>query len=190
MDGRELVVTEAEATCPWAFTVSEIRLACSNNGAGVGAIAQRQATATSNAQTYALNGTARRSHPPLDPIWLPNAELRMPGAVIRVNLNPWINAALALCDLPERAAAGQLHVANRLPGCLAKADKDRLTRLAASGDTPAFAAAVNVGVATGTCTIFEVGEAVYRDNAEVLGDICLRRTGETRCWWSPRNTVQ
>jgi hypothetical protein len=188
--GKALIASKATATCPWAFTVPEVTLTCTAGSYSSVAVETSSLLVEANGQTYALNGIAKKNYPAFDPIWAPDPEWKG----MKVNVGPWIDAALALCHLPEVAAAssasdGQRTIANRLPACLSQKDDDVITKLAASRDIPAFEKAVNNRIALGTCRMLRVGEAVYVQDRAWTGQVCLRSPGEESCWWTSSNAV-
>jgi hypothetical protein len=188
--GKALIASKAMATCPWAFTVPEVTLTCTAGSYSSVAVETSSLLVEASGRTYALNGIAKKNYPPFDPIWAPDPEWKG----MKVNVGPWIDAALALCHLPETATTasapdGQTTVANRLPACLSQKDDDLITDLAVARDIPAFERAVNNRIALGTCRMLRVGEAVYVQDRSWSGQVCLRVPGEERCWWASSNAV-
>ena len=92
---------------PWPFSVPSVTLACRNPA---GPRHGDATVTTDDGREFALNGLARRSHPDVMPIWLPDPQTEG----LRISVGPAISRALDLC-LNSGEAAPPLRVAPGRP---------------------------------------------------------------------------
>lgn len=72
-------------------------------------------------------------------------------------------------------------------GCITKAMSERASDLLLSGDTAATQRFLMLRIIDGECKSFDVGDTVYREHITSMTDHCLRKAGDTVCYWPIRN---
>ncbi|GGB00692.1 hypothetical protein GCM10011491_31100 [Brucella endophytica] len=87
-DGGVTIARE-QSSCPWPFDTDKMTIICKSHD---------DVYARIDGKDYALNGFAmvHGGHDP-KPIWLPDPDPILANAGMKVNISPYLDAALALC---------------------------------------------------------------------------------------------
>jgi hypothetical protein len=89
------------------------------------------------------------------------------------------------------SVTGEMTFRFKSPGWISRKDCDKVADYISQGDLEAFESFVANGLLTGTCTLFEKGETVYRmDTAIFSGLVKVRRRGETVAYWTQLEAVR
>ena len=87
ISGGSLMLRKEQASCQWPFTVSEVKIGCNRYLSGAGEL-----WVEADGRRYGLNGFGITRYGQLEPIWKDDGP-----PPIKVNIGPWIDAALDLC---------------------------------------------------------------------------------------------
>lgn len=110
----------------------------------------------------------------------PKAKLEEPSSTLAM---PAINEQKTLADQLKRVIVDKSYY-----GC--KDDKldDKIARLMASDDELAWKTLLLASLENGDCRRWYMGTPVYLDKVG-LARHCVRREGESQCYWTPREAV-
>lgn len=76
-------------------------------------------------------------------------------------------------------------------GCVNKDDFEKAVKYAVERDAEAFGQFLSAGLATGLCTTFEKGQAVYVEQSAMFsGTVKVRPQGETASYWTNLEAVE